>query len=64
MNHLVEISRSILEGNADIVIPKRNPALFEQSYPEYMRLSELKVNKTYDYIMNAKSRANDRQRKL
>lgn len=51
MGRLVEISRPILEGNADIVIPKRNPELFEQSYPGYMTESELKVNKTYDWLM-------------
>lgn len=50
VNHLVEISRPILEGNADIVIPKRNPELFEQSYPDYMRESELRVNKTYNWL--------------
>lgn len=52
VNHLVEISQPILEGNADIVIPKRNPELFEQSYPDYMRESELRVNKTYNWLMH------------
>lgn len=51
MGHLVKISRPILEGNADIVIPKRNPELFKRSYPDYMRESELKINKTYDWLM-------------
>lgn len=51
IDRLVEISKPILEGNADIVIPKRNPELFEQSYPDYMRKSELKVNATYNWLM-------------
>lgn len=51
MDNLAEVSKPILDGTADIVIPKRNPELFEKSYPDYMRESELRVNKTYDYIM-------------
>ena len=51
MDYLVEISQPILESNADIVIPKRNLKLFEESYPEYMRKSEIRVNTTYDRLM-------------
>lgn len=51
MDHLAEISKPILEGSADIVIPSRNLDLFEQTYPDYMRESELRVNKTYDWLM-------------
>lgn len=51
MDHLFEISKPISEANADIVIPKRNPQLFEQSYPDYMRELELRVNATYDRLM-------------
>lgn len=50
-DYLAEISRPILAGDADIVIPKRNPKLGRESYPPYMWLSELNVNKTYDFIM-------------
>lgn len=41
----------IFEEKAEIVIAARNPGLFKQSYPEYMRQSELRVNKTYDWLM-------------
>lgn len=51
VNYLTEVSSPILEDKADIVIPKRNLDLFIQSYPEYMRQSELKVNATYDWLM-------------
>ncbi len=51
MRSLVEISEPILKGQADIVVPKRNPELFEESYPLYMRESEIRVNKTYDGLM-------------
>lgn len=51
-NYFELVSKPILEGRADIVIPKRNHKLFEQSYPPYMRLSELKVNRTYDRLMH------------
>lgn len=51
IDHLAEISKPILEGKADVVIPKRKPELFNQTYPKYMRQSELRVNKTYDWLM-------------
>lgn len=50
-DYAADISRPILEGKADIVIPSRNPGLFEQYYPDYMRRSELRVNATYDRLM-------------
>lgn len=53
MNFLEEITRPILEGEADIVIPKREDQLFEETYPDYMRESELKVNKRYDWMMRS-----------
>lgn len=51
MDNLAQIAKPILDGTADIVIPKRNAEQFEKSYPDYMRKSELQVNKTYDFIM-------------
>ncbi len=51
IDFLTEISKPILEGQAEIVIPKRDPVLFEETYPRYMRESELRVNKTYDWLM-------------
>lgn len=50
-DYAADISRPILEGKADIVVPSRNPELFEQYYPDYMRRSELRVNATYDRLM-------------
>lgn len=51
VDRLSKISKPIIEGGADIVIPKRNQRLFEQSYPDYMRESEIRVNHTYDWLM-------------
>lgn len=56
MDHLTEISKPIIEGRADIVIPRRNQQLFEQSYPDYMRESEIRVNHTYDWLMKKAGR--------
>lgn len=56
MDHLAEISKPIVEGNADIVVPRRNPKLFKQSYPDYMRRSELRVNAIYDRLMRGAGR--------
>lgn len=50
-DYLTKISSPILEDKAKIVIPKRKLNLFIESYPEYMRESELKVNATYDRLM-------------
>lgn len=51
VDYLSDISKPILDGQADIVIPKRNPNLFRESYPEYMWKSEIRVNDTYDWLM-------------
>jgi len=51
IDHLAEISKPILEGQAEIVIPKRDSVLFEETYPGYMRESELRVNATYDWLV-------------
>lgn len=51
IDHLVEISKPILEGQAEIVIPKRDSVVFEETYPGYMRESEIRVNATYDWLM-------------
>lgn len=47
---LTLIAKAISSGT-QIVILARNPKLFEQSYPPYMRESELWVNRTYDRLM-------------
>ena len=45
---LKEIVAPILEGKADIVIPKRKDLLFKQTYPEYMYESEKEGNQTFN----------------
>lgn len=51
IDNIVEISKPILDGRADIVIPKRNQNLFKESYPDYMWQSEIRVNATYDWLL-------------
>lgn len=51
IDSLAAISQPIINGEADIVIPERERALFEQTYPEYMRQSEERVNTTYDRVL-------------
>ncbi len=38
----------VLEGKADIVVPKRNDALFKATYPQYMYESEVEANSIYN----------------
>lgn len=52
LDHLYEVSKPILDGTADIVIPTRNPKLFEETYPDYMRESEIRVNATYNRFLH------------
>ncbi len=41
------IAKPILNGEADIVVPKRNDELFKKTYPSYQYESEIEANKTY-----------------
>lgn len=43
----------ILHGDADIVIPKRDEALFKKSYPDYMYESEVEGNLMYNEALRA-----------
>jgi hypothetical protein len=45
---LPDIVLPILEGKAEIVIPKRNDELFKKSYPLYMYESEIELNYLYN----------------
>ena len=45
------LSGSILNGLADIVIPKRENDLFENTYPKYQHQSEIEGNKLYNEIL-------------
>ncbi|MDP3987652.1 MAG: hypothetical protein Q8P80_00725 [Candidatus Levybacteria bacterium] len=51
IKHLKEISKPVLENGAHVVVLAREPNLFKESYPPYMYESEVKVNKTYDWLM-------------
>ncbi|HSA83884.1 MAG TPA: hypothetical protein VLF20_03280, partial [Patescibacteria group bacterium] len=49
LTHCVERSvMPILEGKADIVVPKREDKLFKSTYPDYMYLSEKEANSIYN----------------
>lgn len=41
----------ILSGKADIVVPKREDALFKASYPDYMYQSEVEGNSLYNEML-------------
>lgn len=43
----------ILHGDADVVIPKREEALFKKSYPDYMFESEVEGNLMYNEALRA-----------
>src|SRR3989344_767514 len=45
------IVRPILEGQAEIVVPKRDTKLFESTHPRYMYESETEANKLYNEIL-------------
>ena len=42
------IAESILKGETDIVVPKRNEEFFKKTYPAYQYESEVEGNKTYN----------------
>ncbi|MBI3486198.1 hypothetical protein HY025_04660 [Candidatus Daviesbacteria bacterium] len=48
---LAKITRPFWGERVDLVIPSREPVLFKQHFPDYMRESELQVNATYDWMM-------------
>ncbi len=47
-----QIMRPILEGEADIVVPKRNPELHQRTYPTYQWESEVAANKRYNDLLH------------
>ncbi|MBI2641670.1 hypothetical protein HYW87_03695, partial [Candidatus Roizmanbacteria bacterium] len=51
LDSLDKITKSILEGRADVVIPRRNIVLFQKSYPSYMHESEIEGNKLYNEVL-------------
>lgn len=53
LDSVEKISKPILEGNATIVIPKREDNLFQSSYPKYQYESEIEGNKLYNEYLRA-----------
>lgn len=47
-----QLALPIIKGEADIVVPKRNPKLFAETYPDYMHKSEVSANKRYNDILH------------
>lgn len=47
-NCLAQIARPIIDGQADIVVPKRNDVLFKSTHPLYMYESETEGNRIYN----------------
>ncbi|MDP2684887.1 MAG: hypothetical protein Q8P20_07690 [bacterium] len=47
-----QITLPILEGKADIVVPKRNPNLHQSTYPLYQWESEVSANKKYNDLLH------------
>lgn len=52
LNSLEALTKPILNGNADIICPKRQDTLFKKTYPAYMYQSEIEGNKIYNEYLN------------
>ncbi len=50
---ITQIVTPLLQDKADIVIPRRNPALFKSEYPRYMYDSEMEADSLYDEALRA-----------
>lgn len=48
-----EICMPILNGSADVVVPRREVTLFKKTYPEYMFESEVEANLLYSEALRA-----------
>lgn len=53
LDSIDKITKPILDGNATIVIPKREDNLFQSSYPKYQYESEVEGNKLYNEYLRA-----------
>lgn len=51
LNFVPQLVLPILEGKADIVVPKRENKFFQSSYPSYMYESESEGNKLYNQTL-------------
>lgn len=47
-----QIMQPLLEGKADIVVPRRNPHLHQSTYPQYQWESEVAANKKYNDLLH------------
>jgi hypothetical protein len=50
-NCILQITKPILEGIAEVVVAKREYSLFKSTYPEYMFESEAEGNKLYNEVL-------------
>ena len=55
---IIQIAEPIINGLADVVVPKREQNLFKSTYPEYMFESEMEGNKIYNEILRANNLLN------
>lgn len=53
LGSLDELIRPITQGNADIVVPKREEGLFKKTFPSYMYASEIEANGFYNESLRA-----------
>lgn len=53
-----QIAEPIINGLADVVVPKREQSLFKSTYPEYMFESEMEGNKIYNEVLMANNLLN------
>lgn len=51
IDHIVDTAAPIITGKADIVIPKRNRALFEAKYPDYQLDFETRANERFNNLL-------------
>jgi len=51
IDNISALTEPILNGQADIVIPKRENSFFEKTYPKYQYQSEIEGNKLYNEIL-------------
>lgn len=53
LDSVASIVEPILTGKADIIIPKRDEALFQSSYPHYQYESETEGNRLYNELLKS-----------
>lgn len=53
-----QIVEPLINGSADVVVPKREQSLFKSTYPAYMFESEMEGNKIYNEVLMANNLLN------